>query len=87
MLMVCTGTGCVSAHGFEVRDAMRAALRERGLQNDYLVVQTGCNGFCAMGPIIVVYPEGIIYMNIKAEDVPELVEEHFVKGRPVERLF
>ncbi len=50
------------------------------------MVETGCNGFCAQGPIMVVYPEGIIYMMIKAEDVPELVEEHLVKGRVLERL-
>ena len=60
--------------------------RKRGLSEEIKIVETGCNGFCAMGPIMVVYPEGVIYMQIKPEDIPELVEEHLVKGRVLERL-
>jgi NADH-quinone oxidoreductase subunit F len=62
-------------------------IEKKGLAGEIKVVETGCNGFCAQGPIMVVYPEGIIYMQIKPEDVPELVEEHLVKGRPLQRLF
>jgi NADH-quinone oxidoreductase subunit F len=70
-----------------MKKALVDELNKRSLSEEIKVVETGCNGFCAMGPIIVVYPEGIIYMSVQAGDVPELVEEHFVKGRPVERLF
>ena len=86
MLMVCTGTGCVSAGGFSVRDGLNAELRERGLEKDYLVVQTGCNGFCAMGPIVVVQPEGVFYQKIGPSDLKEIVDSHLLGGRVVERL-
>ncbi len=86
MLMVCTGTGCVAAKGFDVRDALSRAIRERGLQDTFLVVGTGCNGFCAMGPIVVVQPEGIFYQKVSEEDIPEIVAQHLIGGEPVERL-
>jgi len=86
MLMVCTGTGCVSAKSFNVRDSLSKEIKEKGLEKEYLVVPTGCNGFCAAGPIIVVQPEGIFYQKVKEEDVKEIVEEHLIKGMPVERL-
>ncbi len=85
-LMVCTGTGCVSNGAFQVRDALLTALREKGLQDEIGVVTTGCNGFCANGPIMVVQPEGIFYQKLTVKDVPFLVEEHFLKGRPVKKL-
>jgi NADH-quinone oxidoreductase subunit F len=69
-----------------VKKALLAELNKRGLAEEIKLVETGCNGFCAMGPIMVVYPEGVIYMLIQAEDVPELVEEHLVKGRILQRL-
>jgi NADH-quinone oxidoreductase subunit F len=86
-LLVCGGTGCHASGSVAVKDALIGELNKRNLSDEIKVVETGCNGFCAMGPIMVVYPEGIVYMQIKTEDVPELVEEHFVKGRPLERLF
>ena len=86
-LLVCGGTGCHASGSLAVKKALVDELGKRGLAEEIKVVETGCNGFCAMGPIMVVYPEGIIYMTVKVEDVPELVEEHFVKGRPLERLF
>ena len=86
MLMVCTGTGCVSAKSFNVRDSLSKEIKEKGLEKEYLVVPTGCNGFCAVGPIIVIQPEGIFYQKVKEEDVKEIVEEHLIKGIPVERL-
>ena len=86
-LLVCGGTGCHASGSIAMKKALVDELNKRGLAEEIKVVETGCNGFCAMGPIIVVYPEGIIYMSIQTQDVPELVEEHFIKGRPLERLF
>ncbi|PKN35302.1 MAG: hydrogenase [Deltaproteobacteria bacterium HGW-Deltaproteobacteria-19] len=85
-LLLCGGTGCHASGSLAVKKALVAELMKRNLAEEIKVVETGCNGFCAQGPIMVVYPEGIIYMMIKAEDVPELVEEHLVKGRVLERL-
>ncbi len=86
MLMVCTGTGCVSAGGFKVRDRLTELLAAQGLEKDYLVVGTGCNGFCAQGPIVVVQPEGIFYQQVKEKDLEEIVAQHLKAGQPVERL-
>ena len=86
MLMVCTGTGCVSAKGFSVRDALNDALKKHGAERDYLVVGTGCNGFCAVGPIVVVQPEGTFYQKVKVEDAEIIVKDHLLDGKVVERL-
>ena len=86
MLMVCAGTGCVSADSLPVRDALVAEIEQRGLSDELRVVATGCNGFCAHGPICVVQPEGVFYEKLSSKDAAELIESHFVKGRPVERL-
>ena len=86
MLLVCTGSGCVAAKGFDIRDCLNRELKSRGLERDYLVVGTGCNGFCAVGPIVVVQPEGVFYERIKEEDVAMIVTEHLQEGKPVERL-
>jgi NADH-quinone oxidoreductase subunit F len=85
-LMVCGGTACVSNHAFEIKDALEKELKKQGLEDEVLVVTTGCNGFCEAGPLLVVKPDNIFYNKIKVEDVPYLVEEHFLKGRPVKRL-
>jgi len=85
-LMVCAGTGCVSNKSFEVRDALKHELTARGLQDEVQVVPTGCQGFCAQGPIVLVQPDHVFYQLVQAADIPELVEEHCLKGRPVERL-
>ena len=84
-LMVCAGTGCVSNKSLQVKEALEKEITARELQNEIKVVTTGCNGFCANGPIVVVHPDGIFYQKLSAEDIPELVEEHFVKGNPVEK--
>ncbi|OQA20619.1 MAG: NADP-reducing hydrogenase subunit HndC [bacterium ADurb.Bin363] len=86
MLMICTGTGCVTVKSFNVRDKLSEEIKAKGLEKDYLIVPTGCYGFCAAGPIIVVQPEGIFYQKVKEEDVKEIVEEHLINGKPVERL-
>ncbi|MEN6331499.1 MAG: NADH-quinone oxidoreductase subunit NuoF [Smithella sp.] len=85
-LLICGGTGCQSSGSLAVKKALVDELDKRSLTGEIKVVETGCNGFCALGPIIVVYPEGIIYVSIQATDIPELVEEHLVKGRILERL-
>ncbi len=86
-ILLCGGTGCHASGSIAVRKALLEELDKRKLSDEIRLVETGCNGFCAMGPILVVYPEGIIYMLVQPGDVPELVEEHFIKGRPLERLF
>ena len=85
-VLVCRGTGCTASKSPAVSDALAREIERRGLQDEVRLVPTGCRGFCAMGPIVIVYPEGIFYCQVQAEDVPELVEETLVKGRVVPRL-
>ncbi len=85
-VLVCGGTGCTSSHSGEIIDALNAQLKEHGLSEEIQVVRTGCFGLCALGPIMIVYPEGCFYSEVKVEDVPEIVEEHLLKGRIVKRL-
>jgi NADH-quinone oxidoreductase subunit F/NAD(P)H dehydrogenase (quinone)/NADP-reducing hydrogenase subunit HndC len=70
----------------KVKDALEEELKKRGLEGEVQVVTTGCNGFCAVGPVMVVYPEGIFYQKLAPQNIAHLVEEHFLKGRPVEKL-
>ncbi len=86
MLMVCTGTGCVSAKSFDVHHELKKAITERSLDKDYLVVQTGCNGFCAVGPIVVIQPEGTFYKTVKKKDVEDIIDQHLLGGKKVEKL-
>jgi NADH-quinone oxidoreductase subunit F len=86
-ILVCGGTGCHSSESAEVKKAFAAEVEKRGLQDEILIVETGCNGFCAQGPIMVIYPEGIIYMQVSPEDAAEVIGEHILNGKPVERLF
>jgi len=85
-LLVCAGTGCVSCGSFKIKEALEKEIKKRRLQDEVQVVATGCNGFCERGPIVMVQPDGIFYQLMKVEDVPRLVEEHLLKGRPVKRL-
>ena len=84
-IMVCAGTSCVSGGSLKVRDAILSEVQKNGLENEVLVETTGCNGFCALGPIIIIHPEGIFYKQMTVEDVPFFVEEHLVKGRIVKK--
>lgn len=86
-ILLCGGTGCHASGSLNVKKALNEELTKRNLTDEIKLVETGCNGFCAMGPIMVIYPDGIIYMEVQPSDIPELVEEHLIKGRPVERLF
>ena len=85
-VMVCGGTGCTASDSQEVLNALQEEIPRRGLQEEVNVVQTGCRGFCAMGPVMMIYPEGIFYCQVTAADVPTIVEETLLKGRVVERL-
>ena len=86
MIMVCTGTGCVSSGGFTIMDLFDEALKKHGLDKDWAAVATGCNGFCAVGPIAVIQPEGVFYQKLGEADVEEIVKEHLLGGKVVERL-
>jgi NADH:ubiquinone oxidoreductase subunit F (NADH-binding)/(2Fe-2S) ferredoxin len=83
---MCAGTGCVASGTPKVKAALQEELQKRGLADEIKIVLTGCNGFCAEGPVMLVYPEGIFYQKITVDEVPKLVEEHFLKGRPYEKL-
>ena len=85
-ILVCGGTGCRATGSEGVHQAVVKEIAEKGLTDEVAIVETGCNGFCAAGPIMVIYPEGTFYQYVKAEDVKEIVEEHIIKGRPVKRL-
>jgi NADP-reducing hydrogenase subunit HndC len=85
-IMVCAGTGCVSNGAFQVKAKLEDEIKSKGLEDEVLVVTTGCNGFCAQGPIVVFQPDGIFYQLLEEKDVPRLVEEHCLKGRPVKEL-
>ena len=85
-LLVCAGTACVSYGSFKVKEALEKEVRKRNLQDEVLVIATGCNGFCERGPILMVHPDGVFYQQLKVEDIPFLIEEHLLKGRPVKKL-
>ncbi|MGE5257136.1 MAG: NADH-quinone oxidoreductase subunit NuoF [Hyphomicrobiales bacterium] len=85
-VMICEGTGCAASQARDILTALKSEIHRHGLDGEIRIVQTGCRGFCAMGPIVMVYPDGIFYCQIKPEDVPHLVEETLLKGRIVERL-
>ncbi|ADL07465.1 NADH-quinone oxidoreductase subunit NuoF [Thermosediminibacter oceani] len=85
-VLVCRGTGCTASGSESVMDAFEKEIEKHGLSGEVKVLLTGCLGLCELGPNIIIYPEGTYYCRVKAEDVPEIVEEHLVKGRIVERL-
>ncbi len=85
-VLVCAGTGCVSNQSFKIKAALERELKKQGLDQEIQVITTGCNGFCERGPIAVVQPEGIFYQRLKEEDIPYLVREHFLKGRPAKKF-
>ena len=85
-VLICGGTGCTSSGSIKIREAMERELAAQGLSDEIKIVQTGCFGLCANGPIMIVYPEGTFYSHVKVDDVPEIVSEHLLKGRIVDRL-
>jgi len=84
-LLLCAGTACVSNKSFEVQAALEKEIKKHHLEDEVAVVLTGCNGFCSQGPVMLVQPDGIFYTMLKVEDIPFLVEEHLLKGRPVKK--
>ena len=85
-VLVCGGTGCTSSGSQQIMVKLRDELKEQGLDQEVSVVQTGCHGLCALGPIMIIYPDATFYAMVKEEDISEIVSEHLLKGRPVERL-
>ncbi len=85
-VLVCGGTGCTSSNSPAIIEALEKEIKAKGLEDEIKVIRTGCFGLCALGPIMIVYPEGCFYSEVKVEDVPEIVEEHLLKGRMVKRL-
>ncbi len=85
-VLVCGGTGCTSSGSVKLIDEFEKHLKENGLEKEVKVIKTGCFGLCALGPVVVVYPEGAFYSMVKVEDVEEIVKEHLLKGRIVKRL-
>ena len=85
-VLVCGGTGCTSSNSEKIIEKLHEEINAKGLEKEVNVVRTGCFGLCALGPIMIVYPEGAFYSMVTPEDVPEIVEEHLLKGRIVKRL-
>ncbi len=85
-VLICGGTGCTSSGSPAIQKALEEQLKVNDLENEIKIVQTGCFGLCALGPVMIVYPEGTFYSRVTEEDVKEIVEEHLLKGRIVERL-
>ena len=85
-VLVCGGTGCTSSGSPKIQAAFESEIKKNGLEAEVKVVQTGCFGLCALGPVVIVYPDGTFYSNVTVEDVAEITSEHLLKGRVVERL-
>ena len=85
-VMVCGGTGCTSSNSGAIINEFEKLIAEKGLDKEVKVVRTGCFGLCEAGPVVIVYPEGTFYSRVTVEDIPEIVDEHLMKGRIVDRL-
>ena len=85
-VLVCGGTGCTSSGSQQIMETLKEEIKKAGLEKEVSVVQTGCHGICALGPIMIVYPDASFYSMVKVEDIPEIVQEHLLKGRVVTRL-
>ena len=85
-VLICGGTGCTSSGSVQLAQALEMELKAAGLEDEVKIVKTGCFGLCALGPVMIIYPEGTFYSQVAVEDIPEIVEEHLLKGRIVDRL-
>ncbi|MBF0224041.1 MAG: NADH-quinone oxidoreductase subunit NuoF [Desulfobacterales bacterium] len=85
-LLLCGGTGCHATGSLKLKDALQKEVINKGLEKKVKIVETGCNGFCAMGPLMLVYPEGVFYQKISEKDVPEIIEEHIINKKHVQKL-
>ena len=85
-VLVCGGTGCTSSGSMQIINKLEEEIKKNGLEEEVCVVKTGCHGLCALGPIMIVYPEAAFYSMVNIDDIPEIVSEHLLKGRVVSRL-
>ena len=85
-VLICGGTGCTSSGSDKIQEAFERELAASDLASEIKVVRTGCFGLCAVGPVVIVHPDGTFYSHVTPDDVPEIVSEHLLKGRPVKRL-
>ena len=85
-LLICGGTACHASKSLEIEQRLKSEIAERKLQDKVTLIETGCNGFCAQGPVMVIYPAGIFYQYLNPDDVGEIIEQHILKGYPIERL-
>ena len=85
-VLVCGGTGCTSSHSVEIVDKLKEEIKANNIEKDVQVIMTGCFGLCALGPIMIVYPEGCFYSMVKMEELPRIVKEHLVEGNPVKEF-
>ncbi|MBO5912004.1 MAG: NAD(P)H-dependent oxidoreductase subunit E, partial [Clostridia bacterium] len=85
-VLICGGTGCTSSGSVAIQKKFEEQIVAQGLSEEVKIVQTGCFGLCALGPVVIVYPDGTFYSRVTEDDVTEIVAEHLLKGRPVERL-
>jgi len=85
-VLICAGTGCSSSHSGEIFDKFNELLKDSELKDEVKVIKTGCFGLCQKGPIVVIYPDKVFYCHVKVDDVDEIIKEHLLKGRKVERL-
>lgn len=85
-ILVCSGTGCLASDSAKVKKNLELILNARGYEDDVAIIQTGCFGFCEQGPIVKIEPDNILYVNVSPKDAKDIIDEHIIKGRPVERL-
>jgi NADH:ubiquinone oxidoreductase subunit F (NADH-binding)/(2Fe-2S) ferredoxin len=85
-ILVCSGAACISNDSTTIKNKLQAVLKEHNLEDEVAIVETGCMGPCELGPVMLVYPDGVFYIRLKESDVEEIVKEHVIKGRPVKRL-
>ena len=85
-VLICCGSGCISAGALKIKEKMEGELTRHNLSSEVNLIETGCMGPCDFGPVMMVYPDDVFYRKVSVDDVEELVEEHFLKGRPLKRL-
>lgn len=85
-IVVCGGTGCHASKSPQIAELLANELKQRGLSDQVQVLQTGCFGFCEKGPILEIHPDNVLYVEVSTDDVTEIIEEHFIQGRQVDRL-
>ena len=85
-VLICGGTGCTSSGSVKIQSAFEEHLAANGIKEEVKIVQTGCFGLCALGPVVIVYPDGTFYSQVTPENVPEIVANHIVNGNPVNEL-